>query len=115
MQMHDQAVKSRRSVEIIQVKTDMTKHTSIILGVALSMIVALIVTAREVTPPVQQDWTEPFPAFQIAGNLYYVGSKGLASYLITTPDGHILINSNMEANVPMICTRVESLKRHSAY
>jgi metallo-beta-lactamase class B len=109
MQMHDQAVKSGRSVEIIQVKTDMTKHTSIILGVALSMIVALIVTAREATPPVQQDWTEPFPAFRIAGNLYYVGSKGLASYLITTPDGHILINSNLEANVPMIRTSVESL------
>src|SRR4026207_655696 len=57
----------------------------------------------------QQDWTEPFPAFRIAGNLYYVGSKGLASYLVTTPGGHILINSNMEANVPMIRTSVESL------
>jgi metallo-beta-lactamase class B len=34
---------------------------------------------------------------------------GLASYLITTPEGHILINSNMEANVPMIRTSVESL------
>lgn len=109
MQMHDQAVKSRRSVEIIQVKTDMTKHTSAVLGLALSMIVALVVTASEATPPVQQDWTEPFPAFRIAGNLYYVGSKGLASYLVTTPDGHILINSNMEANVPMIRTSVESL------
>ena len=59
--------------------------------------------------PVQNDWTEPFPAFRIAGNLYYVGSKGLASYLITTPEGHILINSNMEANVPMIRTSIESL------
>src|SRR4026209_1836675 len=57
----------------------------------------------------QNDWTEPFPAFRIAGNLYYVGSKGMASYLITTPEGHILINSNMEANVPMIRTSVESL------
>ena len=57
----------------------------------------------------QNDWTEPFPAFRIAGNLYYVGSKGLASYLVTTPEGHILINSNMEANVPMIRTSVESL------
>ena len=87
----------------------MTKHTSAILGLALSMIVALVVTANEATPPVQQDWTEPFPAFRIAGNLYYVGSKGLASYLITTPEGHILINSDLEANVPMIRTSVESL------
>jgi metallo-beta-lactamase class B len=57
----------------------------------------------------QDDWTEPFPAFQIAGNLYYVGSKGLANYLITTPKGHILINSDLEANVPLIRASIESL------
>lgn len=71
------------------------------------MTLTLIVTARHA--PVQNDWTEPFPAFRIAGNLYYVGSKGLASYLVTTPEGHILINSDLEANVPMIRTSVESL------
>jgi len=57
----------------------------------------------------QNDWTEPFPAFRIAGNLYYVGSKGLANYLITTPQGHILINSDLEANVPLIRASIESL------
>jgi metallo-beta-lactamase class B len=55
------------------------------------------------------DWTEPFPPFRIAGNLYYVGSKGLASYLITTPQGNILINSDLEANVPMIQASIEKL------
>ena len=55
------------------------------------------------------DWTEPFPAFKIAGNLYYVGSKGLANYLITTPKGHILINSDMEENVPLIRASVKQL------
>ncbi|HEU4833416.1 MAG TPA: subclass B3 metallo-beta-lactamase [Pyrinomonadaceae bacterium] len=87
----------------------MTKHTCAMLSLALSMIVGLIVTASEAPPPVQQDWTESFPAFRVAGNLYYVGSKGLASYLITSPEGHILINSNLEANVPMIRESVESL------
>src|SRR5690349_7834696 len=88
----------------------MTKHTSAILGLAFLLAVALIVVANEAPPPpVQQDYTEPFPAFRIAGDLYYVGSKGLASYLITTPEGHILINSSLEANVPMIRTSVESL------
>jgi metallo-beta-lactamase class B len=57
----------------------------------------------------QNDWTEPFPAFRVAGNLYYVGSKGLASYLIATPEGHILINSDLEASVPLLRTSVESL------
>ena len=55
------------------------------------------------------EWTEPFAPFHIGGNLYYVGSKGLASYLITTPKGNILINSDLEANVPMIKTSIERL------
>ena len=55
------------------------------------------------------DWTELFPPFRIAGNLYYVGSKGLASYLVTTPQGNILINSDLEANVPMIAASIEKL------
>src|SRR5262249_40878130 len=45
----------------------------------------------------------------IVGNLYYVGSKGLANYLLTTPQGHILINSDLEANVPLIQASVEKL------
>src|SRR5437660_898794 len=55
------------------------------------------------------DWTEPFPPFRIAGNLYYVGSKGLANYLVTTSEGNILINSDLEANVPMIEASIEKL------
>lgn len=55
------------------------------------------------------DWTEPFPSFKIADNLYYVGSKGLASYLVTTPQGNILINSSLEASVPLIRASVEKL------
>lgn len=63
------------------------------------------------TPAVSQNatWLEPFPSFRIAPDLYYVGSRGLASYLVTTPAGHILINSNLEASVPMIRASVESL------
>lgn len=86
----------------------MTRHTCIILSLALSIIVAVIVGGKQGAPP-QDDYTKPFPAFRIAGNLYYVGSRGLASYLITTPEGHILINSDTEANVPMIRASMESL------
>ncbi|HEU5020645.1 MAG TPA: metallo-beta-lactamase, partial [Bryobacteraceae bacterium] len=55
------------------------------------------------------DWTAPFPPHRIADNLYYVGSKGLASYLITTPQGNIIINSSLESSVPMIQASVEKL------
>jgi metallo-beta-lactamase class B len=52
---------------------------------------------------------EPFPAHKVAGNTYYVGSKALATYLITTPEGHILINSGFDETVPLIRIAVESL------
>ncbi len=42
-------------------------------------------------------------------NLYYVGSEGLASYLVTTPDGNILINSSLEQSVPLIQASIEKL------
>jgi metallo-beta-lactamase class B len=52
---------------------------------------------------------EAFPAHRIAGNTYYVGSKSLASYLIETPDGHIVINTGFEETVPLIRASIESL------
>lgn len=51
----------------------------------------------------------PFPPHRVAGNLYYVGSEKLASYLITTPKGHILINSCFAATVPLIQASVKKL------
>jgi len=56
-----------------------------------------------------QDWVTPIDPFRIAGNLYYVGSKDLASYLVVTPQGNILINSSLEASVPLIRSSVEKL------
>jgi metallo-beta-lactamase class B len=70
------------------------------------LVVTPIASARAQVNP---EWIEPFPPFRIAGNLYYVGSKGLANYLITTPQGHILINSDLEASVPLIRASVERL------
>src|SRR6516225_2905156 len=57
----------------------------------------------------QSTWHEPFPAHKVVGNVYYVGSKDLATFLITTPEGHILINSGFERTVPLIQRSVESL------
>jgi glyoxylase-like metal-dependent hydrolase (beta-lactamase superfamily II) len=57
----------------------------------------------------QVAWFEPFPAHRVVGNVYYVGSKDLASYLITTDAGHVLINSGFERTVPLIRSSVESL------
>lgn len=50
-----------------------------------------------------------FPAHRVIGNVYYVGSSNLATYLITTPKGHFLINSGFDETVPLIAASVESL------
>ncbi len=55
------------------------------------------------------DWTEPFPPHRVIGNVYFVGSRGLASYLITTPQGSILVNSSLEPSVPLIRASIEKL------
>jgi metallo-beta-lactamase class B len=74
---------------------------------------AILIALGVVTAPVHAQgsraWTEPFPPFRIADNLYYVGSKGLASYLIKSDDGCILINSSLEESVPLLRDSVEKL------
>jgi len=58
------------------------------------------------------DWTAPIAPFRIADNLYYVGSRDLASYLIVTPAGDILINSSLESSPALIRRSVEQLGFH---
>jgi metallo-beta-lactamase class B len=54
-------------------------------------------------------WNDPFPPHKVMDNVYYVGTTMLSSYLITTPEGHILLSSNYEASVPVIQAGVEQL------
>jgi metallo-beta-lactamase class B len=56
-----------------------------------------------------EEQREQFPPHRIVGNLYYVGSRSLASFLVTTPEGHILINTNWEDAVPTLRDSVERL------
>jgi metallo-beta-lactamase class B len=74
----------------------------------LSLLLTLVF-AGSVFAQATPDWTNPFPPYRIIGNVYYVGSQGLASYLITTKEGHILINSSLESSVPLIRESIEKL------
>jgi metallo-beta-lactamase class B len=84
----------------------MPKSGSILCRLPILALCAVVGAFAQSNAP---EWTEPFPPFHIAGNLYYVGSKGLASYLVTTTQGNILINSDLEANVPMLRASIEKL------
>jgi len=56
-----------------------------------------------------EDQTAQFPPHKIIGNIYYVGTRTLSSFLIVTPQGNILIDSTYERNVPTIQKSVEQL------
>jgi len=61
---------------------------------------------------VDPSWTTPIAPFQIADNLYYIGSQDLASYLVVTPKGNILMNANLVTSPPQIKANVEKLGFH---
>jgi metallo-beta-lactamase class B len=65
------------------------------------------ILARNMGTP--EDQTTQFPPHKIIGNIYYVGTKTLSSFLIVTPQGNILINSTYERNVPVIQKSVTDL------
>ena len=72
-------------------------------------VVLFFSSLRILAAPPSPAWTQPFPPFHIAGNLYYAGSEGLASYLIVTPKGLILINSSLETSIPLLQKSIETL------
>jgi len=66
-------------------------------------------TGFERRPITNEAWLQPFPPVRIVGNLYYVGTYDLASYLITTPEGHALINTGAYDSAEMIRSSIEEL------
>jgi hypothetical protein len=54
-------------------------------------------------------WHQPFDPLRIVGNVYYVGTRGLSSFLIVTPAGGIIIDSGEADSVPFIRANVEKL------
>ena len=75
-----------------------------------ALVVLLLVLASTLPLAAQREnWTKPFPAHRVIGNLYYVGTYDLACFLITSDEGHILINTGAESSTPMIEKSMESL------
>lgn len=70
------------------------------------VVLALFPLAAFCQPP---GWNNPFPPHRVMDNLYYVGTKELASFLIVTPEGNILMNSDYESSVPVIEASVKEL------
>ena len=78
--------------------------TRIILALAVAVLSVLPLRAQS-----NAEWTRPFAPFRIVGNIYWVGSYDLSTYLITTPAGHILINTGVGDTAQQIRKNVEQL------
>ena len=78
-------------------------------GLRRWVVLGLFVVAAQAHAQGNPDWTTPVTPFRIADNLYYVGSRDLASYLVVTPKGDILINSSFVSSVPLIRNSIEQL------
>lgn len=73
---------------------------------------AQAVAARPASPAAasfDEAWTRDFPPFRIIGNVYWVGSYDLSTYLITTPAGHILVNTGIGDTAQKIKAGIEQL------
>jgi metallo-beta-lactamase class B len=75
----------------------------------LRVLLTLLISATALPAQANPDWHREFPAFKIAGNLYYVGTADLAVYLIHTTEGNILINSDFRQDLPLIKKSIASL------
>jgi metallo-beta-lactamase class B len=73
------------------------------------VLLLLLSTSMLAHAETNTSWTTPIAPFQIADNLYYVGSQDLASYLVVTPKGNILINANLASSPSQIRASVEKL------
>jgi metallo-beta-lactamase class B len=77
---------------------------------SLSLVCANALAQKVVEPKnIPTEWAKPYPPFRIAGNLYYVGTYDLACYLVTTPQGNILINTGLAASESLIKANIEAL------
>src|ERR687895_533531 len=79
-------------------------------GLALVALLA----ALPFSTPAQDDaawraWNQPVKPFRVIGNIYYVGASDVTSFLITTPEGHILLDSGFAETVPLIEDNVKRL------
>ena len=78
----------------------------VLLGVATPLVVFLFIKWRDASIHGGQKPAEPF---RIAGNLYYVGANDVASFLITGPEGHVLIDGGYPGTPPLIMASIAKL------
>jgi len=80
------------------------------LALALSALTLAVPAAGAAQDSAQRrEWNRPSTPFRIAPDVYYVGTSGLAAYLITDPAGHVLIDGGLPESAPLIADNIRAL------
>ncbi|MFA6955246.1 MAG: subclass B3 metallo-beta-lactamase [Thermoanaerobaculia bacterium] len=74
-----------------------------------SLIVAILLAFPAAAMDIPANWTTPIEPFNVVGNIYYVGTAELSSWLIVTDEGYILLDAPLDENVPLLLANIETL------
>jgi metallo-beta-lactamase class B len=80
-----------------------------IFTILLSLCLASSALAHAQADPASRSMNQPVEPYHIVGNVYYVGASDITSYLITTPEGHILLDGGFVETAPMIEANIKKL------
>ena len=87
----------------------MMRERMLRLTLAGGLAVALTLAAAAPAAAQSDNWTRPFPGHRVIGNLYAVGTYDLAVFLVTSDEGHFLVNTGLEDSTELIRQNIESL------
>ena len=87
----------------------MQQMTNRILIAACAFLVLVLGAAAQRNDAEAQAWNQPVEPFRIVGNVYYVGASGVTAFLITTPQGHILLDGGLPITAPLIEKSIRTL------
>src|SRR5687767_3537667 len=79
------------------------------LSLALLAAPAQAQTVSDLIAQMKVKWNAPSEPFKIIDNVYYVGTAGLSSFLVTSPSGHVLIDTGLPEANPLIKANIEKL------
>jgi metallo-beta-lactamase class B len=77
-----------------------------------AVLAALLGLAPPASAAIPPEWSQPQAPFKVVGDIYYVGSKGLAAYLVVSPAGDVLLDGTLAENAPMVERNIAALGFH---
>lgn len=87
-------------------------HTRVLAGLALALTACVLASPGAAAADGHPEWRQPQAPQRIYGNTWYVGSHGLSAILITSPQGHVLIDGTLPENAPMVEANIRALGFH---